>query len=155
MQSLDSNFTNKHTLSNPKPRLYVLIVVCQHNTNWSSNTLVPNVLEPNSIYIIIAHNIKILFFLCEILMSYNLWNCCKNYLLKVCSHAPMLVNSTYWVISPPFISHYRYIRGIFGVEIFGRQQLQTILWNWGFYYYFMALDIVLKNYFEDVLNLVN
>ena len=25
-------FTNKHTLSKPKPRLYVLIMVCQHNT---------------------------------------------------------------------------------------------------------------------------
>ena len=47
MQSLDSNFTNKHTLSKPKPRLYVLVMVCQHNTNWISNTLVPKVLEPN------------------------------------------------------------------------------------------------------------
>ena len=35
----------------------------------------------------------------------------------------------------PFISHYRYIKGIIGVEILGRQQLRTILWNWGFYYY--------------------
>ena len=74
--------------------------------------------------------------------------------LKVCSHTPMLVNFTYWVISPPFIFHYRYIKGIIGVEILGRQQLRTILWNWGFYYYFMALNIVLKNYFEDVLYLV-
>ena len=48
MQSLDSNFTNKHTFSKPKPRLYVLIMVCQHNTNWSSNTLVPKILEPNN-----------------------------------------------------------------------------------------------------------
>ena len=37
-------------MSKPKPRLYVLIMVCQHNTNWSFNTLVPKVLEPN-IYI--------------------------------------------------------------------------------------------------------
>ena len=34
-------------MSKSKPRLYVLIMVCQHNTNWSSNTLVPNFLEPN------------------------------------------------------------------------------------------------------------
>ena len=47
MQSLDSNFINKHTLSKPKPRLYALIMVCQHNTNWNSNTLVHKVLEPN------------------------------------------------------------------------------------------------------------
>ena len=40
---------------------------------------------------------------------------------------------------PPFISHYRYIRGIIGVEILGRQQLRTILWNWGFYYYFYGI----------------
>ena len=46
--------------------------------------------------------------------------------LKVCSHTPMLVNSTYWVISLPFISLYRYIRGVFGVEILGRSQLRTI-----------------------------
>ena len=49
--------------------------------------------------------------------------------LKVCFHTPMLVNSTYWVISFPSISPYRYIREIIGVEIFGRQQLQIILWN--------------------------
>ena len=59
MQSLDSNFTNKHTLSKPKPRLYVLIMVCQHNTNWSSNTLVPKVLETNNY----VHLIQFLFYL--------------------------------------------------------------------------------------------
>ena len=32
----------------------------------------------------------------------------------------------------PFISSYKYIRGIIGVEILGRQQLWIILWNWGF-----------------------
>ena len=46
--SLGSNFTLNHTLSKPKPKLYVLIMVCQHNTNRSSNTLVSKVLEPNS-----------------------------------------------------------------------------------------------------------
>ena len=30
-------------------------------------------------------------------------------------------------LTPPFISLYRYIRGIIGVEILGRQQLRTIL----------------------------
>ena len=35
-------------MSKPKPRLYVLIMVCQHNTNWSSNTLVSKVFEPNT-----------------------------------------------------------------------------------------------------------
>ena len=50
----------------------------------------------------------------------------------------MLVNSTYWVISPPppFILPYKYIKGIIGVEILGGQRLQTILWNWGFHYYY-------------------
>ena len=40
-------------MSKPKPRLYVLIMLCRHNTNWSSNTLVPKVLEPNIILAII------------------------------------------------------------------------------------------------------
>ena len=39
----------------------------------------------------------------------------------------------------PFISPYRYIRWIIGVEIIGRQQLRIILWNWGFYYYFYGI----------------
>ena len=40
----------------------------------------------------------------KILMSYKLWICCKNYLFEsFCSHTLMLVNSTYWVISPSFI----------------------------------------------------
>ena len=65
-----------------------------------------------------------------------------NYLFKsFIPTPPMLVNSTYWVIStpPPFIHPYRYIRGIIEVEILGRQQLQIILWNWGFYYYFYGI----------------
>ena len=49
LQLLNSNFTIKHTLSKPKPRLYVLIMVCQHITNWSSNTLVLKVLKPNKL----------------------------------------------------------------------------------------------------------
>ena len=67
----------------------------------------------------------------------------------------MLVNSTYWVISPPFISPYRYIRGIIGVEILGSQQLRIICGTKDFIIIFMVLNIVLKNYFEDVLFLVD
>ena len=67
--------------------------------------------------------------------------------LKVCSHTPMLVNSTYWVILLPSISPYRYIRGIIGVEIFRRQQLRIILWNWGFYYYFYGIKYCIGELF--------
>ena len=97
------------------------------------------------IYIMMAHNIKIYFFSYKIFddkisVRYKLWICCKNFFffLKGWSHTPMLANSTYWVISlsPPFISPYRYIRGIIGVEIPGSQQLRIILWDWRFYYYF-------------------
>ena len=56
--------------------------------------------------------------------------------LKRCSHTPMLMNSTYWVISPPFISPYKYIRGNIEVGTHGRQQLWIILWNWAVYYGF-------------------
>ena len=47
--------------------------------------------------------------------------------LKGYSHTPILVNPTYWVISPFFISSYRYTRVIIGVETRGRQQLWIIL----------------------------
>ena len=39
----------------------------------------------------------------------------------------------------PYIPPYRYIRGIIGVEILGRQRLRIILWNWEFYYYFYGI----------------
>ena len=74
------------------------------------------------------------------LASYNfvIWIFFK----KDCSHIPMLMNFTYWVISPPcppFIPPYKYIREIIGIEILGRQQLQIILWNWEFHYYFYGI----------------
>ena len=34
---------------------------------------------------------------------------------------------------------YRYIRGIIGVKILGKQQLRIILWNWGFCYYYYGI----------------
>ena len=42
-------------------------------------------------------------------------------------------------LTPHFIPPYRYIKGIIRVEILGKQQLQIILWNWGFYYYFYGI----------------
>ena len=45
-----------------------------------------------------------------------------------------------YLTPPPFISPYKYIRGIIGVEILGRQQLQIILWNWRFFiFYFYGI----------------
>ena len=41
--------TTNHTLSKPKPRLYILIMVCQLIINWNSNILVPKILEPNKL----------------------------------------------------------------------------------------------------------
>ena len=99
---------------------------CQRGVNVDHMKILGNCLY-DGIYIMMAHNIKILFFLSEIfddkiLMSYKLWICWKNYLFeRFCSHTSMLVNSIYWVISPPFISPYRYIRGIIGVGTHGRQ----------------------------------
>ena len=79
-----------------------------------------------------ARNIKIFFFYMKYLMiNINELQIIKLlnelFIWKVCSHTPMLVNSTYWVISPPFISFYKYIRGVFGVEILGRQQFELYL----------------------------
>ena len=61
MQLLDSDFTNRHTLSKRKSRLDVLVIVCQHITNWSSNTLVPKVLEPNKNDLIFSFIFQIIF----------------------------------------------------------------------------------------------
>ena len=45
---LDSNY-NKKTLSKSKPRLIILIMVCQHIQNEVLIHLVPKVLEPNKL----------------------------------------------------------------------------------------------------------
>ena len=102
-----------------------------------------------------AHNIKILFS-----FTWNVWwqnidelqvvNLLKElFIWNICSHIPMLVNFTYWVISPPppLISPYRYIRGIIGVETHGRQQLLIILWNWGVYYDFYGIKLCTRELF--------
>ena len=34
-----------------------------------------------------------------------------------------------------------------GVEILGSQQLQIILWNWGFYYYFYGIKYCIGELF--------
>ena len=47
MQLLDSKLILKQTLSKSKPRLNVLIMVCQHIQNEVLIHLVPKVLEPN------------------------------------------------------------------------------------------------------------
>ena len=46
---LDSKLTLKQTLSKSKPRLNVLIMVCQHIQNEVLTRLVPKVLEPNKL----------------------------------------------------------------------------------------------------------
>ena len=66
-------FTLNHTLSKSKLRLYILFMVCQHNTYWISNTLVHKVLEPNRIAL------------------RNLW---KSYWGKSLSHRAL--NQGYW-----------------------------------------------------------
>ena len=78
--------------------------------------------------------LKILFFLFEIfddkiLMSYKLWICWKNCLFERLFPHPNISEFhllSYLTPLPPLISHYRYIKWIFGVEILGRQQLRTI-----------------------------
>ena len=59
-------------------------------------------------------------------------------------------------LTPPFIPPYKYIRGIIGVEILGRQQLWIICGIKDFIIIiFMVLNIVLENYFEDALSLID
>ena len=49
LQLLDSKFTLKKTLSKPKPRLIVLIMVCQHIHNGVPIHLVAKVIESNNL----------------------------------------------------------------------------------------------------------
>ena len=57
--------------------------------------------------------------------------------------------------TPFYFSLYKYIRWIIGVEILGSQQLRIICGTKDFIIIFMVLNIVLENYFEDVLFLVD
>ena len=50
LQNTRFKLTLKQTLSKPKPRLIVLIMVCQHIQNEGLIYLVPKVLEPNNLY---------------------------------------------------------------------------------------------------------
>ena len=49
LQLLDFKLTLKQTLSKSKPRLNVLIMVCQHIQNEVLIRLVPKALEPNKL----------------------------------------------------------------------------------------------------------
>ena len=49
LQNTRFKLTLKQTLSKPKPRLIVLIMVCQHIQNEVLIHLVPKVLEPNNL----------------------------------------------------------------------------------------------------------
>ena len=111
------------------------------------------------IYIMMAHNIKIFFYM-KYLMIKCWWVTSYEFVVRIIYLKGLLPHpnvSEFHLLSyfTSFIPPYRYIRGIFGVDILGRQQLRTILWNWGFYYYFMALNFVLENYFKDVLSLMD
>ena len=50
LQNTQFKLTLKQTLSKPKPRLIVLIMVCQHIQNEVLIYLVTKVLEPNNLY---------------------------------------------------------------------------------------------------------
>ena len=99
---------------------------CQRGVNVDHEKSLGNCLSDGiNIYIMMAHDIKIFFFYMKYLMinidELQVMNLLKKlFIWKVCSHIPILVNSTYWVISPPFISPYRYIRGIIRVGTHGR-----------------------------------
>ena len=90
-----------------------------------------------------AHNIKIYFFLYEVCDDKYWWVISYEIVVRIIylkGLFPQPNVSKFHLLSyltlTPFISHYRYIKGIIGVEILGRQQLRIILWNWGFCYYF-------------------
>ena len=100
---------------------------CQRGVNVDHKKSLGNCLY-DGIYIMMAHNIKIYIYIFYVKYLMTKYWLVTSYefveriiYLKRCSHTPMLMNSTYWVISPPFISPYRYIRGNIEVGTHGRQ----------------------------------
>ena len=87
----------------------------------------------------------------KILISYKLWIVIRIIYLKGLFPHPNVFE--FHLLSyltpppPPFISLYRCIRVIIGVETCERQQLRTILWNWGVYYDFYGVKLCTKELF--------
>ena len=86
------------------------------------------------IYIMMAYNIKIFFYIYEVFDDKYWWVTSyeivvRNIYLKGLFLHPNVIKFhllSYLTPPPPFISPYIYIRGIIGVEILGRQKLQTV-----------------------------
>ena len=121
---------------------------CQRGVNVDHEKSLGNYLYDGiDIYAMMAHNIKICFFIffyMKYLMIIYWWVTSYEFVVRIIylkGLFPHLEVSKFYLlsISPPFISLYRYIRGIIGVEIPGRQQLLIILWYWGFYYCFYGI----------------
>ena len=112
------------------------------------------------IYIMIAHNVKIYIFYMKYLMIKLWWVTSYEFIVRIINLKGLFLHpnvNEFHLLSylTPLFSPYRYIRGIIGVETFGRQQLRIICGTKDFIMIFMALNIVLENYFEDVLYLVD
>ena len=82
------------------------------------------------IYIMMAHNIKIFFFHIKYLMTKYWWGTSYEFVVRIFFFWERLIPHpnvsefhllSYLTPPPPFISPYKYIRGIIGVQIPGSQ----------------------------------
>ena len=105
------------------------------------------------IYIMMAHNIKIFFYM-KYLMIKCWWVTSYEFVVRIIylkglfSYPNVCEFHLLSYLTPlPPISPYRYIRGITGVKTRGRQQLWIILWNWGVYYDFYGIKLCIGELF--------
>ena len=90
-----------------------------------------------------AHNINIFFYMKYLIIKYW-WVTSYEFVVRIIYLKGLFPHpnvSEFHLLNylTSLYSPYRYIRGIIGVKILGRQQLWIILWNWGFYYYFYGI----------------
>ena len=67
---------------------------------------------------------------------------------------PNVMNSTYWVISPPFIPLIDTLEGSLEYRFLEDNSYELFCWTEDFIIIFMVLNIVLENYFWGFLSLV-
>ena len=95
------------------------------------------------IYVMMTYNIKIFFYMKYLMIKYW-WVTSYEFVVRIIYLKGLFPHpnvSKFHLLSycTPFISLYKNIREIIGVEILGKQQLRIILWNWRFYYYFYGI----------------
>ena len=111
------------------------------------------------IYVMMTYNIKIFFYMKYLMIKYW-WITSYEFVVRIIYLKGLFPHpnvSKFHLLSyfTPFISLYKNIREIIGVEILGNNSYELFCGTEDFIIIFMALNSILENYFEDVLSLVD